>query len=87
MWFVRGIDLTISAQVTLDIPREVGAAEQTATVEGQVSQIQTTSSEIGNLVEPTQIANLPLNGHNFTARLSFFDMCFHAFGICLVIIR
>src|SRR5215472_10152079 len=66
----KGIDLTVGAQVSLDIPLEVGAAEQTVTVEGQVSQVQTTSSEIGSLVEPTQIANLPLNGRNFTQLLT-----------------
>ena len=65
-----GIDLTVGAQVTVDIPLEVGAAEQTVTVEGQVSQVETTSSAVGSLVEPTQIANLPLNGRNFTQLLT-----------------
>lgn len=65
-----GVVLTVGSQVTVDLHLEIGAAEQTVTVEGQVSQVETTSSEIGSLVESTQMASLPLNGRNFTQLLT-----------------
>jgi hypothetical protein len=65
-----GISLTVGSQLLVDISLEVGSAEQTVTVEGQAPQVETTSSAIGSLIEPTQVANLPLNGRNYTQLLT-----------------
>ena len=65
-----GIALTVGSQLVVDLVLEVGSAEQTITVEGQVPQVETTSSAIGSLIEPTQVADLPLNGRNFTQLLT-----------------
>jgi len=45
---------------------QVGQSQQTITVESQVSQVETTSAGITTLVESRQIADLPLNGRNYT---------------------
>jgi hypothetical protein len=49
----------------VDFSMPVGQSQQTVTVEGQVSQVETTSSSVSNLVEQKQITDLPLNGRNF----------------------
>jgi hypothetical protein len=61
----KGLTLTVGAQVVVDIQLPVGQAQETVTVEGQVSQVETTTSTVANLVETKQMADLPLNGRNF----------------------
>jgi len=60
-----GITLTVGGSVVVDFSMPVGQSQQTVTVEGQVSQVETTSSAVANLVEQKQITDLPLNGRNF----------------------
>src|SRR5215467_12332590 len=62
----RGITLTVGAQAVVDFSLAVGQAQQTVTVEGEVSQIDTVSAAVGAYVEQKQINDLPLNGRNFT---------------------
>ena len=64
-----GIELTVGSQVVVDVALQVGAAAQTVTVEGEVTQVDTTSAAIGSLVEGTQMRELPLNGRNYTCLL------------------
>ena len=61
-----GVTLTVGAQVVVDFSLQVGQAQQTVTVQGEVSQVETTSAAVGNLVESTQMRELPLNGRNFS---------------------
>ncbi len=65
-----GITLTVGTQTVVDFSLPVGPAQQTVTVEGQASQVETTSASIANLVEPTQMRELPLNGRNFESLLN-----------------
>jgi len=60
-----GITLTVGGSTVVDFALPVGQSQQTVTVEGQVSQVETTSSAVSNLVEQRQISDLPLNGRNF----------------------
>jgi hypothetical protein len=62
----RGVTLTVGAQSVVDFSLSVGQSQQTVTVEGQVSQVDTVSSTVSANVEQKQIADLPLNGRNFT---------------------
>jgi hypothetical protein len=64
-----GIDLSVGSQVVVDAALQVGASEQTVTVEGEVTQVDTTSSALGSLVEGTQMRELPLNGRNYMQSL------------------
>jgi hypothetical protein len=61
----KGITLTVGATGVVDFTLPVGTAQQTVTVESQVSEVETTSTALANLVEPTQMRELPLNGRNF----------------------
>jgi hypothetical protein len=62
----RDIPVTVGGQRVVDFVMQVGQAQQTITVEAQAAQVEITSSAITNLVEQRQIAQLPLNGRNYT---------------------
>lgn len=61
----KGVALTVGGQVVVDFALPVGQQQQTVTVEGQVSQVETTNAAIGAYTSPQQMADLPLNGRNF----------------------
>lgn len=65
-----GITLSVGAVVVVNFALPVGQVSQTVNVEGQVSQVETTSSEVSTLVSPQQMRDLPLNGRNFEQLLS-----------------
>ena len=60
-----GITLTVGSQNVVDFSLAVGQTQQTVTVEGQVTQVDTTSSTVATLTSQTQMRELPLNGRNF----------------------
>jgi hypothetical protein len=62
----QNVVLSVGSQIVIDFSMEVGATTQSVVVEGEVTQVDTTSSSVGTLVEPTQLRDLPLNGRNFT---------------------
>ncbi len=66
----KGITLSVGADVVVDFSLQVGQQQQTITVEGQVSQVETTSAAVASLIEPTQMRELPLNGRNFEQLLT-----------------
>jgi Carboxypeptidase regulatory-like domain len=62
----RGITLTVGAQAVVDFALSVGQAQQTVTVQAEVSVVDTVSTTVSSYVEQKQINDLPLNGRNFT---------------------
>jgi len=61
----RGISLTVGAQVVADFSLPIGQQTQTVTVEGAVTQVETTNSSVGTLTDQKLISDLPLNGRGF----------------------
>jgi outer membrane receptor protein involved in Fe transport len=61
-----GITLTVGAQAVVDFSLSLGQSQQTVTVEGEVSQVDTLSTTVASHVEQLQVNDLPLNGRNFT---------------------
>jgi len=61
----KGITLTVGSQTVVDFGLQVGQQQQTITVEGQVSQVETTSAAVATLIDQAQMRELPLNGRNF----------------------
>src|SRR2546426_111550 len=51
----KGVTVTVGSQNVVDFSLPVGASQQTITVEGQVSQVETTNAAVANLVEQTQM--------------------------------
>jgi hypothetical protein len=61
----RGITLSVGNELVVDFSLQVGQQQQTVEVQGEVSQVETTSSTVSSLVDQTQMRELPLNGRNF----------------------
>ena len=61
----RGLVLTVGGSPVVDFSLPVGQAQQTVTVEGAVSQVETSDAAVGVLTDQKQMAELPLNGRNF----------------------
>jgi len=66
----HGVTLTVGASPVIDFTLPVGQSQQTVTVEGEVSQVETNSTSLANLIEPAQMRELPLNGRNFEQLLN-----------------
>src|SRR5258708_5820755 len=58
----KGITLTVGGQSVVDFALPVGQQQQTVTVEGQVSQVETTTAAITTFTSEQQMRELPLNG-------------------------
>ena len=64
-----GIALTVGENAALILRMEVGASEA-VTVTGATSQVNTRSSELSFLVDQRTIAQIPVNGRNYTDLMS-----------------
>ena len=59
--------LTVAEKARVDVQLTVGAISEEVVVTGDsISQVETTSSEIGTTISGKQVNNLELNGRNFT---------------------
>jgi len=64
-----GIHLTVGENASIQLVLQVGAAE-TVTVSGAAPQVNTRSSELSYLVDQRTIAQIPVNGRNYTDLMS-----------------
>jgi hypothetical protein len=62
---VRRVTLNVGAEAVIDVSLQVGQQNQTVTVEGEASQVETTNATVGTLIGQQQMRELPLNGRNF----------------------
>ena len=62
----EGIEVTVGAQLTVDLPLTAGQVSTNVTVNSNVeSEVNSTSGEQSTLIDQKQIRDLPLNGRNF----------------------
>jgi len=61
-----GLNLEVGQEAVLDFALQVGTAAQTVVVTGEGQQVNTTNSTLGSVVSEQTIADLPLNGRNYT---------------------
>src|SRR5439155_12358056 len=61
----KKITLTVGGQSVIDFTLQVGQTQEAVTVQADTVQVETTTSDIGTLIAPVQMAELPLNGRNF----------------------
>ena len=59
------VEVHTSSDTRVDAQLELGAATETVQVEATDIQVETTSGAVGNVIEGTQVRELPLNGENF----------------------
>ncbi|MGA8619282.1 MAG: carboxypeptidase-like regulatory domain-containing protein [Candidatus Sulfotelmatobacter sp.] len=60
------IHLDLDQIFNLRVPMELGTTSETITVEANPAQVETTNMQLGTTVTGQQIADLPLNGRNWT---------------------
>jgi hypothetical protein len=65
-----GVVLAVGGTVVVDFALPVGQITQTVSVEGDISRVETTTSEVSTLISPQQMRDLPLNGRNFEQLLT-----------------
>ena len=61
---LRGVQLTVGAEVALNFTMEIGTMEESLIVTGESPIVQTTSAEVGALVDQKMIQELPLNARD-----------------------
>ncbi|HEU5401519.1 MAG TPA: carboxypeptidase-like regulatory domain-containing protein, partial [Terriglobales bacterium] len=66
-----GLELQVNLPATLNVQMEVGTTAETVEVTGQAPQLNTTDASVGNTMGSSAIENLPLQGQNMPALLSF----------------
>lgn len=59
------VQVNIQDRVGVDLKLEAGAATEVITVTGERAQLETETSELGQVVDSRRINALPLNGRNF----------------------
>src|SRR5262249_40793985 len=60
-----GIALTVNQQHRVDIVLQVGSVEQQVEVTAAAVQVESTSSQLGDVVESKKMLALPLNGRSY----------------------
>ena len=66
---IAEFQLQVNQTMTQDTVLEVGAVEQAVEVTAVAESLQSSTAELGSVVAQKQVADLPLNGRNFTALL------------------
>ncbi len=64
-FLVTGIDLTVNEQHRVDIVMQVGNVTQEVEVNAAAVQVESTNSQIGQVVEEKALLALPLNGRSY----------------------
>jgi hypothetical protein len=59
-----GLELEVSQSLTVNVELQVGAVTETVDVVGNAIQVNTTTSELSEVVDQSRIVELPLNGRN-----------------------
>ena len=67
---ISNFTLDVNQTATFNITMQVGALQQTVSVEAAGELVQGATSELGAVVATKQVVDLPLNGRNFTQLLS-----------------
>jgi hypothetical protein len=64
-FIANDIDLTVNEQRRVDITLKVGNVEQRTEVNAAAVQVETTNTQLGNVIEEKKLLTLPLNGRSY----------------------
>src|SRR5690242_7436149 len=64
-FITTGIELKVNDQLREDVTLQVGAVKEAVTVEANSVQVETESTQIGQVIDTKQILSLPLNGRSY----------------------
>ena len=66
-WATRGVEVNVATERRVDAQLKPGQLSQTVEVTGEeLTQVETTSSELGGTLTTGQIEDMPVNGRDFT---------------------
>ena len=65
-----GLILDVNTALTVDIPLELGEASQEVTVNAAAVQVETTNTQMGEVITDTKMTTVPLNGRSYTDLLA-----------------
>jgi hypothetical protein len=65
-----GITLTVNQQLRMDFHVAVGQVSEKVEVSANTAQVETTTNQLGNVIESKAILAMPLNGRSYTDLLS-----------------
>ncbi len=60
-----GVVLTVGEQRRVDVVLKVGATQQEVSVSANTVQVETTNTQLGEVIDEKKILELPLNGRSF----------------------
>src|SRR5689334_19390854 len=61
----RNVELHVASTSTVNMQMQVGSATEVVSVEANAVQVATTTAAVGEIVNGTQVRELPLNGRSF----------------------
>jgi len=64
-YIAKDVEVHVSTVTEVNAKLELGASTDMVTVEASDIQVQTTTADVGAVIEGTQVRELPLNGRNF----------------------
>lgn len=62
---LTGVDVHVASVATVNVAMQIGSPTEVITVEANAVQVQTGSAAVGEVVDGTQVRELPLNGRSF----------------------
>jgi len=65
-----GIVLNVNDAVMVDISLQVGSADEVVTVSSNALHVETTTTQLGEIIEDKEITSVPLNGRSYTDLLA-----------------
>src|SRR5580700_9362699 len=60
-----GIDVRVNDRLKIDVTLEVGTIKQAVSVEANAVQVETESTQLGDVIETKKLLSLPLNGRSY----------------------
>jgi hypothetical protein len=61
----KDVPVQVASATTVDFTMKVAAVAETITVSGETPLVQTTTSDVGQVITSTLVENIPLNGRKF----------------------
>ncbi|HEY7352893.1 MAG TPA: carboxypeptidase regulatory-like domain-containing protein [Terriglobales bacterium] len=65
MYTATEIDLKVNDQLHFDITLQIGSVQENVSVEANAVQVETESTQLGDVVESKKMLSLPLNGRSY----------------------
>ncbi len=66
----NGLVLDVNTALTINIPLQLGQANQQVTVDAAAVQVETTNTQMGEVINSSKMTTVPLNGRSYTDLLA-----------------